>query len=437
MKIYCLLLDAVPWGCGNPSDTGTGRGGGLAGIAQRGGLTGLTQITAGMFTTTTLLSMFSGRLPSDLVTGGVGYLSHEEDRYYEWMKDEKINLIDLLKLAGFEVRLHHHLDFLLRMLLGFRGKDAVAEFEERQAEGDVRYSHVTLSGWDPAGQKLDVFSEYGDKEKCADFYKKETAYIKALQADKSPQNTFFLTQQQDWHDAWYTRDKRALGAARSRTEQWLDQWDFTEPDSVFWIFSDHGYQVGNDVTPKDALAWVLFRDNTCSPLRASRSIISSLDFYATMLHKAGLAEYCKEARDSIAMHMPASPSRVYLGEDSRVKVNSIFFVTCFTGTNVRILTQQRNAWHPCVKADARFACSSVVSCVSRWVTAEGEVSAASAAAAGAGGAVSPATLLMLVYHAQQGTVRAYRYDFLHENPYAFDAVEVLSLLALLLQKYKY
>jgi hypothetical protein len=65
------------------------------------------------------------------------------------------------------------------------------------------------------------------------------------------------------------------------------------------------------------------------------------------------------------------------------------------------------------------------------------VSAASAAAAGAGGAVSPATLLMLVYHAQQGTVRAYRYDFLHENPYAFDAVEVLSLLALLLQKYKY
>ncbi len=44
---------------------------------------------------------------------------------------------------------------------------------------------------------------------------------------------------------------------------------------------------------------------------------------------------------------------------------------------------------------------------------------------------------MLVYHAQQGTVRAYRYDFLHENPYAFDAVEVLSLLALLLQKYKY
>ena len=120
MKIYCLLLDAVPWGAGNPSDAGSGRRGGLAGIAERGGLTGFTQvfafpvgdalirgididahvlacaqITAGLFTTTTLLSMFSGRLPSDIVPGGVGYLSHQEDRYYRWMEvDRQIHLLD-------------------------------------------------------------------------------------------------------------------------------------------------------------------------------------------------------------------------------------------------------------------------------------------------------------------------------------------------------
>ena len=81
------------------------------------------------------------------------------------MQNRETNLVDLLKAAGFEVHLHHHLDFLLRMILGFRGSDPVAEFEEALRQGNDRYSHVSLSGWDPAGAKLAVFSEYGDKAK--------------------------------------------------------------------------------------------------------------------------------------------------------------------------------------------------------------------------------------------------------------------------------
>ena len=305
MKIYGLLLDAVPWGAGGPAAAAAGRGGGLAGIAARGGLTGLAQVTAGMFTTTTLLSMFSGRLPSDLVDGGVGYLSHQEDRYYEWMQSRETNLVDLLKAAGFEVHLHHHLDFLLRMLLGFRGSNPVAEFEEALRQGDDRYSHVRLSGWDPDGAKLAVFSEYGDKAKRRDFYDKEAAYIKKLQAERCEGNWFFVTQQQDWHDAWYTKDKHALPGARARTERWLAQWDFSEPDAVFWVFSDHGYQVTNDVTPKDCLAWVLYRDNTSSPLLPARTLISRHAFSPKSHSRAVIANLyagtdftCENARQS-------------------------------------------------------------------------------------------------------------------------------------------
>ena len=414
MKIYCLLLDAMPWGGGRPSDVGTGRSGGLAGIAEKGGLTGLTQICGGMFTTTTLLSMFTGRLPSDIVPGGVGYLSHQEERYFDWMKKRDINLLDLLKQASFEVRLHHHLDYLLRMLCGFRGEDPVSEFDAMLAHGDDRFSHVRLSGWDPQGAKLDVFEEYGDADKCATFYSNEAAYIRDLQAERCEGNMFFLTQQQDWHDSWYRRDKRALPGARARTEEWLSQWDFTEPDAVFWVFSDHGYQVANEVTPKDSLAWVLFRDNTTKPMRPARSLISSLDFYATMLHKAGLDRYGISAPDSISVHLPATPTRIFLGEDSRVKV------------------------------EPRFCCSAVVSCVTAWSTGEDEETKGLD-----GGALTTATaraareeaMLMLVYHApsapregmraesaEGGVLCAYEYQFFHENPYAFDKLDVSAVV---------
>ncbi len=48
MKIYCLLLDAVPWSGGNVWE-----GGGLAAIAKENGMQGLSQVSCGMFTTTT------------------------------------------------------------------------------------------------------------------------------------------------------------------------------------------------------------------------------------------------------------------------------------------------------------------------------------------------------------------------------------------------
>ena len=404
-----LLLDAVPWGAGSVADAGssTRRGGGLAGIAERGGLTGLHQLTAGMFTTTTLLSMFHGRLPSDLVPGGVGYLSHQEDRYYEWMERRDINLVDLLKLAGFEVRLHHHLDFLLRMILGFRAADPVLEFEEALKMED-RFSHVSLSGWSAERSKLDVFSEYGNKTARDEFYSNEAEYIRKLQAEECEGNLFFVTQQQDWHDAWYTKDMRALPGARARAEQWLSQWDFSEPDAAFWVFSDHGYQVSDDVNPKDTLAWVLYRDNTAAPLQPARRVISSLDFYATILHKAGLDQYSEEARDSLSIHLPAASAprrRIFFGEDSRVK------------------------------SDARFACSSVVSCLSTCPdAAEPEDDADSDRATPS--EMDPhgehnARLLMLVYHARHGTVQGYSYDFWHENPYAYDTVDINDLLATL------
>ena len=92
-------------------------------------------------------------------------------------------------------------------------------FDAMLAHGDDRFSHVRLSGWDPQGAKLDVFEEYGDADKCATFYSNEAAYIRDLQAERCEGNMFFLTQQQDWHDSWYRRDKRALPGARASAER--------------------------------------------------------------------------------------------------------------------------------------------------------------------------------------------------------------------------
>jgi hypothetical protein len=58
-------------------------------------------------------------LPSDFVDGGVGYRAHQQDRYYEWMRERsEIHLFDRLGEAGWNIRLHHHLEYQLRMWLG-------------------------------------------------------------------------------------------------------------------------------------------------------------------------------------------------------------------------------------------------------------------------------------------------------------------------------
>jgi hypothetical protein len=176
-----------------------------------------------------------------------------------------------------------------------------------------------------------------------------------------------------------------LAGARERTVAWLNMWDFTEPDSIFFVFSDHGYQVrtlvgtdqmkhvharvhrvvtiaclflmreprecffdpatgvmtdagaysqvGSEITPKDTLAWALWRDNTKLP-RSSPvpRLIASTDFYDTMVDIA-MKSSISISRDAGCTIAPpnASPGtycilgekaqkdRVYIGEDARVK----------------------------------------------------------------------------------------------------------------------
>ena len=155
MKVYCLLLDALPWNTqvvskatkpttsicivikyflGRDFQKLQSRENCSTSITSRTDYsrplrcsqceqTGLEQCCVLTFNFGNEYR-FTGRLPSDLVPGGVGYLAHNEDRYYQWMQvpivranphrprrhderhrlqDTNINLLDLLKGADFDV----------------------------------------------------------------------------------------------------------------------------------------------------------------------------------------------------------------------------------------------------------------------------------------------------------------------------------------------
>jgi hypothetical protein len=106
--------------------------------------------------------------------------------------------------------------------------------------------------------------------------------------------------------------------------------------SATGVMADAGAhsQVGSEITPKDTLAWALWRDNT----RLARStpvprLIASTDFYDTMVDIAMKSSSSSGSRGTGCTISPpdASPgtfsilgekehrNRIYIGEDARVK----------------------------------------------------------------------------------------------------------------------
>ncbi|EKX41508.1 hypothetical protein GUITHDRAFT_112481 [Guillardia theta CCMP2712] len=386
MKIYCILLDALPWSSGGEGarharDNTAGES--LAEIARARSLRHVHQVSTGMFTTTTLLSMLTGTLPSDVVPGGVGYLAHHEDRYYEWMKDRKIHLFQHLMAAGFKIKLHNHLDFILRMLLGYRSDDPLTEF---RTDSSGEWWNIELSSTNVREGSFDAsmqtFEEFDDEELCGRYYELEEAYIRQLQSKSSETNTFFFTQQQDWHDSWYTKRLSAMRRSRRRTLEWLKLWNFDEPDAVFWIFSDHGYQVETVISPKDTLTWMLFRDNRPQPMHPMRSVISSVDFYSTIMCLLGKTDH-QDTEALVPINKAASLERVFLGEDSRVKDNE------------------------------KFCEAAVVSTIVEW---DDQPSIS-----------YPITMYLACYVRHLNTIKIFRYLFLHENPYAAEKISLTDL----------
>jgi len=96
VKIYCILNDSIP--LGNK----------LEEHLKNKNLHHFTQVT-NFFSTTSVLSLLTGNLPSDLEENGIGYHKH-----FQYKVDDKTNypwkdklLISKLHTAGWDIHFHN------------------------------------------------------------------------------------------------------------------------------------------------------------------------------------------------------------------------------------------------------------------------------------------------------------------------------------------
>jgi hypothetical protein len=318
MKIYCLLLDAFPYA---PE---------IDKFTEDNGLSFLLQISHS-HTCPTMFSMLMGENPLDRMPRGYGFDGYlDSDNFCKCRNDPSVSLIDILKREQFIFHNNNRIGFCCRDFLALSccgismppGIEALksGDYYIDQVQNIDRYNHVRLTESNP--ESNDSFSGFGNPELCKQWYDNEVVKIKDIR--KSSDNILYVHQSHHWgatHEVGWTQPTVSREHAIKHTLSWLENWDFNEPDTIFWIFSDHGITSSPDINPNSYLSWVLVKDNTADPMNINRSIIHPTDFYATVLKKI---TGCPGSGRGLALDENIDLNRVYYSEDARKFVNPYY-----------------------------------------------------------------------------------------------------------------
>lgn len=314
VRVYSICLDAFPL-----SDR-------LVEMMLSKGFQRIEHVCGGAFTTPTLNSMFMGTTPWDLVPGGITYHTLKLNKFYTWREEKPgISLFDVCEENGVQVHFHNNLPWMVRNVMHVKFDHKSHYREETSSDAlhalsSSKYSSkVRVTANNPDGS-LNVFREYKNKAKCNEFYTMEQKFIQEKQAENPGNNEIFFTDWCDWHDSLYYTDLKFKEAVVERAYQWLNFWDFDEPDSFFWIFADHGDAVTENIPPKDFVTWLFVKDNRAKKIPIQRPIVASYDFYATCLELFGIPFDCRKTFQlSESIFSPVSKDRIYYIQDSRAR----------------------------------------------------------------------------------------------------------------------
>ena len=322
MKIYCLLIDALPL-----IDE-------IKDFAEQNGFSISHQIGS-CYTTPTLYNMFTGQQPSDLLHHGVGYhyIGRDDINTFKWFENEDIHLVDILKKNNYQFNVcgNRHSFFMRDLLcLPVLSEDFTHPLSEtiqshqetyynfdkykNAYEAFERFSHVNLFSSNPNKTNDLFWEEYKNPEQREAFYQNEKLNIAEQQRKK--EDLFCFWQNLEWSDHTWGSKTTARAESIQNVMEWLSFWNFDEEDAYFWIFSDHGDAADELMSPKSYMSWAITKDNTKSATSsAPKSMISSVDFYKTILNKLDYNKDCAYSRD---IYEPLDPNRLYFFEDSRM-----------------------------------------------------------------------------------------------------------------------
>lgn len=280
VKIYCIKIDSMPFLSS------------VLDIARRVGGMVLRQVS-GCFTIETIVQMMTGKHSSCLENHGIGY--------HTWISKVE----DISKAVG---------------PLDTRPKTAFPDWSW------IRKSIPFLlkeQGYECIEKNSDVLGGSLGYLRYPDFYKRiptstlegEINFITDVQTVKNKNILYFINYNY-FHDI--CNDNCNLGEWNRRLNQascsvlnLLSHWNFKEPDSMFWIFSDHGPWLHPKFRgypePTHFFTWSILRDNTDNPIKLDLKIISAKDFFSIVMSKFG-NPFCQ------------SKDKIYITEDGRLEI---------------------------------------------------------------------------------------------------------------------
>lgn len=330
MKIYCILFDTFPR---HPK---------MENLFKSKELHYADYLTQ-TCTVTTYISMFSGRWPSEMRSTGIGHshtyaLLSDKDKE-EWNKKIIFNQIP----EDWEIHLH--------AMPNTRGDDNSIPTcwpmynDENTVPGK---NDCKLLPDDICARDRDFkFYNYNESTDEKDF-------IKKMQDLPSEENHFIVLKYNHYHDA--ERDKYEDVFTLFR--EIIEQIDFEEENSLFWLFADHGEPEGIDKfhSPPDSwLSWVSVTDNITNQ-KITKNKICSIDFYNTVLNRIFNKDLPNDILDEVNME------RIYVTEDSRGAINEY---NCTTVSAIKALDENKYRQYTIHNAGAPYAKYDNISQISR------------------------------------------------------------------------
>ena len=235
------------------------------------------------WTATTLSSMFSGMSPSELYPRkGIGYddTYKHKDTFEKQVADKQM----IFNMLPDDWNIHIH---SMGPTRGDTDKFRFVPDEICEINRD--------------------YNLYDYKER-----KDELNFVAKMQKLSNEENHFIFLKYNHYHDVMHGNDN-AREKAVEGLKGVIDTIDFTEENSLFWLFSDHGLpnNIDNYMSPPDSwLGWCSVTDNITNKT-VKKEVIYMCDFRNTILNRARVESLPNDVLDELDM------DRIYVCEDGR------------------------------------------------------------------------------------------------------------------------
>lgn len=338
MKIYCILLDAFPLKQE------------IIDFSKKYNFKLSSQFTSGIYTIPTMFSMLHGQNPNKIIENGISYHGQEKDNnnFFKFLKNNN-NLIDILNKKNYNVFIDNFYTYLkIPIGLKYHENNKTIQLSNLKTENNIKYQTIIkpdnyknvkllTTSCNPA--YIWPFQNYHNDNETQKFYTEIINNIKFIQKQKG-KDTFYILTIQDYHHISRNKkvDDKLIKKIIKRVISLLEKIDFNEPDSLFYIFADHGLG-GNELFDlENYYTWALIKDNTNNNNNIiQKPFISSCDFFNFILNKISLNPISNiESKD---IYGEFDKNRIYYIQDSRMCTSPI---SCNTVATVKIINFKEN-----------------------------------------------------------------------------------------------